>query len=145
VIEIRKTVVVARPVAEVYAFLSDPHNVPNYVGPVNRVHGLTTETLAVGTRLSVEAHFLGIKFEQRAECTRYEPPHRFETRAVGGRFYFEAGFTLYPTEDGTRIEGWGNASSSTLFRLAEPLLGFFIDRQVDGDFARMKRQIESLV
>jgi carbon monoxide dehydrogenase subunit G len=145
VIEIRKTVIVGRPLAEVYAYLSDPHNVPNYVGPVNRVHRMTTQKLDVGTRLSVEASFLGIKFNQRAECTRYEPPHRFETRSVGGRFYFEAGFTLHPCEEGTRIEGWGNASSSTLFRLAEPLLEFFIERQVDGDFARMKREIESPV
>jgi uncharacterized protein YndB with AHSA1/START domain len=144
-IEIRKTLVIARPLAEVYAYLSEPQNIPNYVGPVNRIHRMTTESLEKGTRLSVEASFLGIKFNQRAECTRYDPPHRFETRSVGGRFYFEAGFTLHPTHDGTRIEGWGNASSSKLFRLAEPLLGFFIERQVEGDFARLKRELDAVV
>jgi hypothetical protein len=52
---------------------------------------------------------------------------------------------LHPTKDGTRIEGWGNASSPTLFRLAEPLLGFLIERRVDSDFARLKRELDSAV
>ncbi len=103
------------------------------------------ERLEAGTRLSVEAHFLGIKFNQRAECTHHEPPRRFETRSVGGRFYFEAGFTLHEDPAGTRIEGWGNASSPRLFRMAEPVLHFFIERQVDGDLERMKRRIEAPV
>jgi carbon monoxide dehydrogenase subunit G len=144
-IELRKTLIVERPVADVYAYLSDPHNIANYVGPVLRIHRMTTERLEVGTRLSVEASFLGIKVNQRAECTHHEPPHRFETRSVGGRFYFEAGFTLYPDEQGTRIEGWGNASSPTLFRVAEPLLRMVIERQVDGDFKRLKRELEAPV
>ncbi len=144
-IELRKTIEVGRPVEEVFIFLADPENISRYVGPITRIHTMTTPAVEPGTRLTVDAGFLGMTFRQRAECTRYEPPHRFETRSVGGRFYFEAGFTLHPTEDGTRIESWGNASSPTLFRVAEPLLGFFIERQVDGDFARLKRDLEARV
>ncbi|HXA43330.1 MAG TPA: SRPBCC family protein [Candidatus Solibacter sp.] len=144
-IELRKWVIVERPMAEVYSYLSDPDNIPKYVGPVHRIHGMTTEKLETGTRLSVEAHFLGIKFNQRAECTHHEPPHRFETRSVGGRFYFEAGFTLHHDPGGTRVEGWGNASSPGLFRVAEPLLHYFIDRQVDADLRRMKAALTARV
>jgi carbon monoxide dehydrogenase subunit G len=133
---------VGRPAAEVFDYLTNHATIPSYVGPIERIHTMTTPTVAGGTRLTVEASFLGMTLEQRAECTRYEPPHRFEARSVGGRFYFEAGFTLHPTEAGTRIEGWGNASSPTLFRIAEPILGFFIERQVDGDLARLKRELD---
>jgi carbon monoxide dehydrogenase subunit G len=145
VIELRKTILVGRPVEEVFVFLADPGNIARYVGPVRRIHAMTTPAVAPGTRLTVDARFLGMSINQRAECTRYEPPFRFETRSIGGRFYFEAGFTLHPTAEGTRIEGWGNASSPTLFRLAEPVLGFLIERQVDGDFARLKRELEAAV
>jgi uncharacterized membrane protein len=145
VIELRKTIHVSRPVEEVFTFLADLENIPMYVGPISRIHAMTTPAVGPGTRLTVAASFLGMTIKQRAECTRYEPPYRFEARSVGGRFYFEAGFTLHPTAEGTRIEGWGNASSPTLFRLAEPLLGFFIERQVDGDFARLKRELEAPV
>jgi hypothetical protein len=90
----------------------------------------------------VQASFLGIHFSQGAECTVHEPPERFACRSVGGLFKFEAGFTLHPTAPGTRLEGWGNASASSLFRFAEPVLGFLIERQVDRDLARLKKVLE---
>lgn len=136
-IEIRKTLDIPRPIDEVFAHLTRPESIAEYVGPIRRIHRMTTEAVDVGTRLTVEAAFLGMRFNQRAECTSHEPPNRFEARSVGGRFYFEAGFALYPTETGTRVEGWGNASAPSLFKLAEPLLGFFIERQVDSDFQRL--------
>jgi uncharacterized membrane protein len=145
VIKLRKTIHVDRPVEEVFDYLANHTRIPTYVGPISRIHAMTTRQVRGGTRLTVDASFLGMTIKQRAECTRYEPPYRFEARSVGGRFYFEAGFTLHPTEDGTRIEGWGNASSPSLFRLAEPLLGFLIERQVDSDFARLKRELDSAV
>ena len=144
-IELRKTIHVGRPVEEVFDHLANHTRIPTYVGPIIRIQAMTSRQVRGGTRLTVDASFLGMTIKQRAECTRYEPPFRFEARSVGGRFYFEAGFTLHPTQDGTRIEAWGNASSPTLFRLAEPLLGFLIARQVDGDFARLKRELDAAV
>src|SRR5258708_3290169 len=86
-IELRKTVMVERPMAQVYAYLSDPDNIPKYVGPVHRIHRMTTEKLELGTRLSVEAHFLGIRVNNHAERTHHEPPPRLQTLSVVGRFY----------------------------------------------------------
>jgi hypothetical protein len=91
----------------------------------------------------VEVSFLGIRFSQGAECTVHQPPERFACRSVGGRFNFEAGFTLRPTALGTTLDGWGNASAPALFRFAEPVLGFLIERQVDGDLARLKKLLDA--
>ena len=140
-IEIRKTLDLAGGAADLYRHLLEPANIAEYVGPIRRIRPAEGKIQA-GTRLSVEVSFLGIHFTQRAACTVHEPPERFACRSVGGRFEFEAGFTLHPTPRGTRLDGWGNASARSLFRFAEPALGFLIERQVDRDLARLKRVLE---
>jgi hypothetical protein len=144
VIEIVRTLDVHRSADRVYEYLIDPDRIVQYVGPIKRIHRLTTPVVETGTRLSVEARFLGIAFSQRCECTVHDPPSRFEARSVGGRFYFEAGFTLHTTNGGTRMEAWGKAAAPSLFRLAEALLGFLIARQIDSDLVRIKRELDAL-
>jgi carbon monoxide dehydrogenase subunit G len=144
VIEIRKTLDVPGAPESVYDYLIDPDRIIEYVGPIKSIYGLSTPRVEAGTRLSVDVRFLGIGFTQRCECATHEPPTRFEARSVGGRFHFGAAFALNPTEDGTRIECSGYASAPSLFRLAEAILGFFIERQVDGDLDRLKRQLDSV-
>jgi len=138
-----RTVVIARPRPEVYEYVSDLNNLAGYIGPVERVHRVTTETLQKGTRLTIDAHFLGIRFSQRAECVEHDHPRQFIARSVGGRFAFEAGFELREDGDITILEGWGEANAPRLFPLAEAILGFLIERQIDGDLKRLKRRLES--
>jgi uncharacterized membrane protein len=143
VIEVRKTIHVALPAPHLYAYLTQPENIAEYVGPIRRIYDASTEQVETGTRLTVEVSFLGRRFEQRAECTRHDVPEVFEARSVGGRFYFEAGFNLREHPDGTQMDGWGKASAPGMFGLAEALLGFFIEHQVDRDLQRLKRRLEA--
>jgi hypothetical protein len=141
-IEIRKTIDLPGGAVELYEYLLTPSNIAEYVGPIRNIRP-AHKKVQVGTRLSVEVNFLGIHFSQGAECTVLHPPERFACRSVGGRFNFEAGFTLHPTALGTRLDGWGNASAPSLFRFAQPALRFLIERQVDRDLARLKEVYEA--
>ena len=143
VIQIHKTLDVRGSPENVYDYLVDPDRMVEYVGPMRRIYRLSTPGVETGTRLSVDVRFLGIAFTQRCECATHDPPRRFLARSVGGRFYFEAGFALNPTADGTRIECTGHASAPSLFGLAEAILGFLIERQVDGDLDRLKRRLDA--
>jgi hypothetical protein len=142
-IKIRKTLDIARGADGLYEYLVRPANIANYVGPIRRIRPAYAREIKGGTRLSVEVSFLGIRFTQVAECTVHEPPKRFACRSVGGRFDFTAGFTLHPTTRGARLDGWGDASAPSLFRVAEPIVHFLIERQIDRDLARLKTQLEA--
>ena len=138
-----RTVLIDRPRHEVYEYVANLDSLAEYIGPVERIHRVSTPRIEKGTRLTVDAHFIGIKFSQRAECVENTHPSRFEARSVGGRFYFEAGFELRDRAGGTILEGWGNAEAPRLFPLAERILGFLIERQIDGDLRRLKRILEA--
>ena len=132
-----------RPYHEVYDYVADLDNLAGYIGPIERIHQVSTPTLEKGTRLTIDAHFLGIHFSQRAECVDHDRPRSFVARSVGGRFYFEAGFELNELEGRSILQGWGRADAPRLFPLAEAILGFLIQRQIDGDLKKLKRRLES--
>ena len=140
-IRIRKTVRLPLDTPVLYNYLLHPANIAEYVGPIRRIRPAGSAAVKAGTRLYVDVRFLGIVFTQEAECTLYEPPVRFQCHSIGGRFTFEAGFTLYPAPLGTRLEGWGDASAPSLFRFAEPAVQFFMERQVDRDFERLRETL----
>lgn len=143
VIEMERTLHIARGRAEVFDYLADFDRIGDYIGPIRRFHAASTPSLRVGTRITVDVHFLGITFSQRAECVEHKRPTRFAARSVGGRFYFEAGFELTSEGGATVLEGWGRAQAPRLFGIAEPILGFFVERQIDGDLRKLKRHLES--
>ncbi|MGI8609611.1 MAG: SRPBCC family protein [Candidatus Dormibacteria bacterium] len=138
-----RRLVINRPQAEVYDYLANLATLTQYIGPIRRIHRLSTPELRAGTRLTIEAHFLGIPFTQRAECTEHLRPRTFVARSVGGRFFFEAGFELHTRDGATVMEGWGRADAPRLFGFAENLLGFFVERQIDGDLKRLKKVLEA--
>jgi carbon monoxide dehydrogenase subunit G len=144
VIEVRKTIHVSLPGPQIYDYLTQPENIVQYVGPIRRIYDSTTPEVETGTRLTVEVSFLGRRFEQRAECTKREFPDVFEARSIGGRFYFEAGFNLREEPHGTQMDGWGRANAPGMFGLAETLLGFFIEHQVERDLLQLKSRVVSL-
>ena len=140
-IRIRKTVQLPLDMPALYDYLLHPANITDYVGPIRRIRPAGTKAVTAGTRLHVDVSFLGITFTQEAECTLHQPPERFECRSVGGRFAFHAGFTLHPEPLGTRLEARGDASAPSLFRFAEPAVQFFMERQVDRDFERLRETL----
>jgi uncharacterized membrane protein len=142
-IEIDRRLVIACPQADVFDYLANIENLVRYIGPIKGINRLSTPGLTEGSRLTIEAHFLGIGFNQRAECTEHRRPRTFVARSVGGRFFFEAGFELHTREGKTVLEGWGRADAPRLFAFAEGILGFFVERQIDGDLRRVKRLLES--
>lgn len=142
-IEMERTLHIARRRAEVFDYLADFDRIGDYIGPIRRFHTPSTPGIEVGTRITVDVHFLGITFSQRAECVEHERPTRFAARSVGGRFYFEAGFELKSEGGATILQGWGRAQAPRLFGIGESILGFFVERQIDGDLRKLKRHLES--
>ncbi|GAC1334309.1 MAG: hypothetical protein NVSMB17_15770 [Candidatus Dormibacteria bacterium] len=144
-IHMERTMVIERPRPEVFDYIADLGHLPAYIGPIDRVIRISTPRLQPGTRLTVEAHFLGIHFSQRAELLEHERPRRLVARSVGGRFRFEAGFELEARGGRSILSGWGRAEAPRLFPLAETIVGFLIERQIDGDLKRLKRTLERSV
>jgi uncharacterized membrane protein len=137
------TIVVERPPDEVFRFLTDLSNVPEWQSGAVEVRA--PESLEVGTTYVEVLKFLGKRFEATLEVTEYEPGRRFSLRTVSGPILFRVRHRLAPADTGgsTRIHVELEGEPGGLFRLAEPLVMRNAQRQIEGDFATLKEMVEA--
>jgi uncharacterized membrane protein len=137
------TVVVERPPDEVFRFLTDLANVPEWQSGAVEVRA--PDSLDVGTTYVEVLKFLGKRFEATLEVTEYEPGRRFSLRTLSGPIPFQVRHELEPADNGgsTRIHVELEGEPGGLFRLAEGLVMRNAQRQLEGDFATLKEMVEA--
>jgi carbon monoxide dehydrogenase subunit G len=138
------TVVVERPPEEVFAFLTDVSNVPEWQSGAMAVREVDGG-LDVGATYIQELKFLGKRFQTTIEVTELEPARRFSLRTRSGPIPFQVRHTLEPTEggDATRLRVELEGDPGGLFKLAESLVMRNVQRELEGDFARLKELVEA--
>jgi uncharacterized membrane protein len=133
-----------RPREEVAAFAADPGNATSWYENIERVEWQTTPPLAVGSRLSFVAHFLGRELAYTYEVVEHEPGERFVMRTADGPFPME---TTYTWRDAP-----GGATNMTLRNRGEPagfsklsgvLMRPAMRRANKKDLRALKRLLES--
>jgi uncharacterized membrane protein len=142
-IDTTAVIAVARPRAEVAAYLRDPGNDPGWIGGVRSARLVTAPPVGVGSRVERVASFLGRRIEYVNEITELTGT-RLAMRSVRSPFpmrvtygFEDAGDAA--TEVSVRVEG----DAGHLFRLAGPLLSPLVHRSVQRDLRTLKRLLEN--
>jgi uncharacterized protein YndB with AHSA1/START domain len=138
------TVVVERPPEEVFEFLTDLSNVPEWQSGAVNIRG-PEEPLGVGTRYVEVLRFLGRRMEATIEVTEFEPSRRFSLKTVAAPIPFAVRHLLEPEDGGgaTRIRVELEGEPGGFFKLAEPLVIRNAQRQIERDFATLKEMVEA--
>ena len=72
--EARVAVEVDAPAEDVWAFISDPRNLPRWDRHITAVEGVPDQGLSVGVRYSTELRFVGVAGIVDAEVLEWDPP-----------------------------------------------------------------------
>jgi len=143
VVDVRTTVEIDRPRAEVAAFASDPDNVTAWYANITSVAWKSPPPLAVGTLLAFTARFLGRRLSYEYEVTQFLPGLRLVMRTARGPFSME---TTYSWEDnasgGTTMALRNRGEPSGLSRLVAPIMAVAVRRANTKDLARLKARLE---
>jgi uncharacterized protein YndB with AHSA1/START domain len=139
-IKVEIAIDIDRPVDEVFAYLVDAHNVPDWFSPVQEVK--QADPPGVGAKATLVARFLGRRIEAEHEMTEYEPNRRFAFKTEKP-FKLTGSTTFSPRGRGTRVVDVVEAEFGTFFRLAEPLAGAVLKRQRETDYANLKTLLEA--
>jgi carbon monoxide dehydrogenase subunit G len=124
---------------EVYAFLADPGNLPQWQHEVLEVRRKSdTEFTEVRT-------FIGRRVESTIEVTAAEPGREFAIRAGAGPVHFAVRHLLEPAGEGrTRLRVLGESEGvGGVFKLGGRLLHRAVERRAREDFRRLKELLES--
>jgi uncharacterized protein YndB with AHSA1/START domain len=135
---------IGRTPEDVYAYLADPGNLPDWQGEVVEIRGATGGPLPVGAEFTEVRVFLGKRIESTLEVTASEPGREFSLRTRSGPVPFAVRHVLEPAGEGrTRLTLIGEAQNTGMFKLAGPLVVRAAQRRTKGDFERLRRTLES--
>ncbi len=137
------SVVIERPLEEVWAFLHDPDNDSRWQPSLSESRQLSDGPMEVGTQLVEVRHFLGRRLETVYEVTEYDPPRRSAVRSTSGPIPVSGSYVLDPADGGTRFTARIETDASGFFKLAEPIFGRFVRREMESNFGHLKDVVEA--
>ncbi|MFQ5859852.1 MAG: SRPBCC family protein [Anaerolineae bacterium] len=142
-VKMEHSLVINRPVEEVFAFLTRPENGLQFRSSLVESVQISEGPMSVGTRLREVEQFLGRRIESTIEVTAYEPNKTYGIEAASGPMPFEMKVDFEAVEGGTRLTVTGQAEMAGLFKLAEPVVARMTKRAVESDFANLKDVLEA--
>ena len=96
------TVMISRPIEEVFALLSDFENVPTWNYAIIETHKVSEGPVGVGT-IYQQVRSVPSRSKERFEVTAYNPPRQLEIRGQLGPFPSRLAYALAAVPEGTRI------------------------------------------
>ena len=94
---------IARPVGEVWEYVTNAENLPVWVPVLHEVTQITDGPVGVGTRWQGTMRFLGIGFTGLVEFTQCELNNATEFKSVESKFGFSCTTTFEEVDSGTRF------------------------------------------
>jgi uncharacterized membrane protein len=136
-VEFDLEVTIDRPIGEVFAYVTDVRNVPDWQESAE-----SAEWIEAGRRFRERRHFLGRTTGLELEVTAFEPDRRFDIRTVDSPFGFEIGHSFEAVGDATRLRVHGEARLGGALRFAAGMARRQAERQFRHDFDRLKETLE---
>jgi uncharacterized protein YndB with AHSA1/START domain len=142
-VDIITETVIDRPRAAVAAYAGDPDKAPEWYVNIKSVEWKTPPPMAVGSRLTFVAHFLGRRLAYTYEIVELVPGERLVMRTSEGPFPMETTYTWASLgESRTRMTLRNRGQPSGFGKLAAPLMAAAMRRANRKDLARLKTMLE---
>jgi uncharacterized protein YndB with AHSA1/START domain len=140
---VEESVEIDKPVEEVFAYVADPENLPEWSGLAIEVKD-APRPLREGDTFIVVAKFLGHRFETPYQRVSYEPERRYTDRATGGPVPDQDWtYTFEEVPEGTQLMRAVEGEPGGFFKLADPLIERAIQRQVRADLETLMDLLEA--
>lgn len=140
---IEHSVVIDRPVEEVFAFLNDAEKLPQWNTAITDARQTSQGPIGVGTTFHLSAQFLGRRMDSQSEVTAYEPNQQISYKTKSGPVPMDATYKLEPAGGATRVLEVIEAEPGSFFRLAEPVLKRMAQRQMETSLSNLKDLLEA--
>ena len=142
-VKVKTSVVINRPVEEVFKFWEDPNNDAQWQTGLVESKQTSEGSPGVGTTFLNVSQFLGRRLEFTVEITEYEPNRRVGFNITSGPFPFSGTTGFEAVEGGTKLTLEAEGDVSGVFKLAEPLVARIAQRQFEGDYLTLKDVLEA--
>ncbi len=140
---VEHTLIINRPVEEVFAFLTVPENMPKWAESVKEAVQTSEGEPSIGTTCHVTSKSMGMTVNQDFVVTQFVTDRIYSVKTTSGPFPMTMTHTLEPVEGGTRICVESVAALKGLVSIAGPVLSLMGQKMLEVYHAKLKRLLES--
>jgi hypothetical protein len=142
-VDVVSEIVIGAVPERVAAYAGDPSNAPTWYTNIASVEWLTPPPVAVGSRMSFVARFLGRQLAYTYEVVEFVPGDRLVMRTAQGPFPMETTYTWRPHGAGATLMMLRNRGEPSGFvSVGAPMMAAAMRRANAKDLAALKRLIE---
>jgi len=143
-VDVVSEIEIGRPRAIVATYAADPDNATTWYANIKSVAWETPPPLAVGSRLSFVAEFLGRTLAYTYEVRDHVPDERFVMATAEGPFPMETTYSWADSPSGGTVMTLRNAGSPAGFaKVTAPAMAVAMKRANRKDLQRLKRVLEA--
>ncbi len=137
-------IVVGRPIDEVFAFVADPLNDPEWCLTVRDPQQVEGDAPAVGAEYRFMHKPGPVKYAPiTVRIMELDPPRRFKARSEDAQGFYEYRYELEPVDGGTRITHRTESHFTSLLRFIAPLLKGHLGKVMNGQLQTLKTLLEN--
>jgi uncharacterized membrane protein len=141
--KVAHSIVIQRPVAEVYAFIVNLANERRWQPEIESVQLDKPGPLTVGSRFREARRTFGRRYEWYFEVTELEPNHTFTIRSLTGQPPYQGSRRFEAVPGGTRLTESGELQTRGLLKLLDPLFERLSRKPLAEAYARLKALLEN--
>jgi carbon monoxide dehydrogenase subunit G len=142
-IQFAQSVLIERPVDEVFSFISDFENEPAWCEEVVRTQQTSEGPVGVGSTFTDHVEFMGRTMESAYAVLDYQPNESITIETSSGPVPFVATYSFEDAGGATKLAIAADAEPGGFFKLASPLIRRQLDKQWERNFANLKRLLEA--
>ncbi len=143
-IKIEQSVIIHRPVEEVWQFMSNVENVTKWDRGVLQARQTSEGPLGVGSTLQTVRQFFARRRTGSYLVTEYEPNRKITLKATLGPMTGQVRYSVEPAGAGTRLACSAELGEIVgLYKLLAPILVRMLKRDGEADLANVKRIMEA--
>jgi uncharacterized protein YndB with AHSA1/START domain len=140
--EFTNEVTIKRPVRDVFAYLADFENVPEWNYAITQTRKTSDGPVGVGTRY-VQTRSIPRPGDEAFEVITYEPEKRLAIRGDIGPFHGVIAYELEPVGVVTRVMNRVELEARGVARLAVPLAGGRVRDAVAANLGELRELLEA--
>jgi polyketide cyclase/dehydrase/lipid transport protein len=140
---INGSIVISRPLEEVFDFVCDERNEPSYNPSMVRADKITSGPIGKGTQFRSAVMSMGRQVEMQTEYTQYERPVALTSTTTMRQGIFDYALTFEPDAAGTRMRWSARVRLKGRARLLRPLAIWLGRRQEQRIWTSLKRHLET--
>jgi len=143
-LEVRANVDIDRPATDVFVYIADMSNNPAWPKGMQGWRWTSDPPLRLGSTYGQVARFLGREIVSSFEVTEFVDGERIRIESTSGSMPLDITRSVVARGDGAcSVSAIVRGDASGIFSLAEPLMRKMVGRSVDGDYERLKAQLEA--